>query len=126
MAWRAYREQSPSRRRRPRDSKAEQTPDRRLVVDQLTLRQLGSLVGTHAKVAQLGSDNQIFEKLRAALQLGEVLGMQDDRLDVLRTVALNHERLAWLRLRQADIVALDRRTVQSHKNKIAVVSDGIY
>src|SRR4029077_11715417 len=118
--------QSPSRPRRPRGSKAEQAPDRRLVVDQLILGRLGNPVGAYPEIAQLRGGDQIVEKLRAALQLSEVIWVQDDRLDVLCAVALDDECLAGLRLGRAHIVALDRRAMQDHVKKIAAVSDGTF
>lgn len=84
----ACREQPPSRPRRPQNSKAEQAPDRRLVVNQLALERLDDLVGMHPKIAQLRCGDQVIEQFRAALQLSEVVWMQNDRLDVLRAVAL--------------------------------------
>jgi len=77
-------DESPSRRRRPRGSKAEQAPDRRLIVDQLPLGRLGNPVGARLEIAQLRRGDQIGEKLRTVLQLSKVIGVQDDRLDVLR------------------------------------------
>ena len=117
MASRARREQSPSRPHPPRGSKAEQAPDRRLVVDQLALGRLRDLVSTYPEVAQLRSCTQAVKQFRVALKLGEVIGVQDDRLDVLRAVTLNHKRLSRLRIGQTDIVALDGRAVQSHIGK---------
>ena len=81
-------------------------------------------MGTRPEVAQIRGGGQIVEKLRVALQLSEVIRVQDHRLNVLRAVALDHECLARLRLRKADVIALDRRTMQGHTRKIATLSDG--
>lgn len=55
-------------------------------------------MGARPEVAQLRSSTQVVKQFGVALKLGEVIGMQDDRLDVLRAVALDYKRLALLRL----------------------------
>ena len=73
-------------------------------------------MGAHPQVAQLRSSTstQVVKQFGVALKLGEVIGVEDDRLDVLSAVALDHKRLSRLRVGQTDIVALDGRAMQSH------------
>src|SRR5215203_3080167 len=107
-------------------SKAEQAADSRLVFDQLTLERLRDLVsfGTELRQLEAGRASCLLEDPCSALQLGEIVGVQDHGLDAVGAIAPDEIRVADLRLRNAYVVALDRNTLQLHGRKVAPLSDG--